>query len=109
MQIVPFGKQKGQDNGLSVISDLLEDTGVIPDTTFDTPMESQSPGRTKIDAVQAAIEEAVGEPSLDNLMIILAAIGMSKINISVAEDGGNLSVSGVIDFTEPEEKISKKD
>jgi len=114
MKIVPFGKQKGQDNGLSAYADLLEDTSApeeeeINDGGFDTPMESQSPGRTKIDEVQAAIEGVVGEPSLDNLMIILAAIGMSQVGIKVADDGSNLSISGIIDFSEPESKISKKE
>jgi hypothetical protein len=117
MKIVPFGKRKGQDNGLSVYSGLLEGIGISSeeevgeeeDGTIETPMEALSPGRTKMDEVQEAIEGVVGNPSLDNLMIILGAIGMSKINMQVADDGSHLSVSGIISFSKPDEKISKKD
>jgi len=111
MKIVPFGKQKGQEDEFFVYADLLEDTGISTDkdSAFDLPAGSQSPGKTKIDEVQSAIENVVGEPSLDNLMIILAAIGMSKIGMNLSEDGSSLSVSGIISFTAPEEKISKKE
>jgi hypothetical protein len=114
MKIVPFGKWNGQNNRISIFSNLLGDEELSfgdteEDGTFEAPMESQSTGKTKIDDVQLAIEKVVGEPSIDNLMIILAAIGMSKISIQVNEDGSHLSVSGIIDFTEPDSKISKKE
>jgi len=113
MKIIPFGKQRNQYSGVSAYAEILEEIRDTSDEdldeSFDTPMESQSPGRTKIDEVQKAIEGAVGEPSLDNLMIILAAIGMSQIGVKVSDDGSHLAINGIIDFSEPESKISKKD
>ena len=107
MKIIPFGKKRDQQDVLSVFSDHLD--GEAEESLFDSSSNSSSPGRTKIDEVQRAIEGIVGEPSLDNLMIILAAIGMTQIGIKVSGDNSSLSVSGVIDISEPDTKISKKD
>lgn len=116
MKITPFGKQKGQQDGLSVYADLLGgdmvdvgDEAADAGESIETPMEAQAPQDSLIDDVQTAIEGVVGEPSLDNLFVILSAIGMSQVNIKVAEDGSSLSVSGIIDFSDPEAKIIKKD
>lgn len=122
MKITPFGKVK---NEYSVISNLLdselsteEENDEINNRDEDSEsdknsdedsLESSSPGKIKILKVQEAIEEIVGEPSIDNLMIILSAIGMKSISLKVSEERNNLSVSGIIDFSEPDNKISKKD
>lgn len=107
MKITPFGKQKGQESGLSAYANLFEEKSDSPEKeNANNDVESH----TKIDEVQDAIIQVVGEPSLDNLMVILAAIGMSQISIKMSQDGSSIAVSGIIDFSEPEEeKIGRKE
>lgn len=108
MKITPFGKLKGQDSGMSAYANLFGDQS--DDSGEDMNSDDGMQNHTKIDELQDAIEQVVGEPSLDNLMIILAAIGMSQLNIKVSQDNSSLSVSGIIDFSEPEEeKIGRKE
>ena len=117
MKIIPFGTKKGQNYGMPVYADLMENKLATDDSseegeggdTFLSSMDNRSPGRSKIEEVQESIEQIVGEPSLDNLMIILAAIGMSQIGIKVSNDGSSLSVTGIINFDEPDSKINRKD
>ena len=106
MKIIPFGKQKEQGGDLSTYANLFEEKS---DGTKDDD-EGVLKSSTKIDEIQDAITQSVGEPSLDNLMIILAAIGMSQISMKVSQDGSSIAISGIIDFSDPEEeKIGRKE
>jgi len=112
MKILPFGKRKGQveDSSYSpTVPDAKNDKEIMPNQPANNATMNFQNNSTKIDEVQNAIIRSVGEPSLDNLMVILAAIGMSGIKLSVSEDGSSLSVSGIIRFSDKEEKITKKD
>lgn len=112
MKLVPYGKRKDQENSYLFSSNILNDMpsdNHIDEKESEEIINDSSPGREKIEKIQEAIEDVIGEPSFDGLMLILSAIGMTNIKINIDNDGTTLSVSGVINFSEPEEKISKKE
>ena len=111
MKLVPFGKRKGQDSLATEASFL--DNSISLDTVDDTaevetePSAELSDEIDKVQEVEKAISDVLGEATLDNLMIVLTAIGMTKISLSLAEDKSRLSVTGVINIS-GEEKIEKE-
>lgn len=109
MKIIPYGKN--EDYFDAVIKAGLEDLtpkdeeDEIVEKSEDESMSTEQ--ETKVQKMEDAISEILGEPSLDSLMVILTAIGMSKISLSMAEDKTHLSVAGIISLSE-DKKIKKE-
>lgn len=109
MKIIPYGKN--EDYFDAVVNASLDN---LPskdkeDEIAEKLEEDSTPAdqETKVQQMEDAISEILGEPSLDNLMIILTAIGMSKISLSMSEDKTHLSVAGIISLSE-DKKIKKE-
>jgi hypothetical protein len=116
--IVPYGKSKNTSSldKYSLFSAMEEETeveepveeapvGVAEEAPAEVDTISEDVG--KVDQVEKFLNETLGGPTLDNLMVVLTAIGMSKISISVSEDKSSLSVSGAIDLAD-DNKIKKE-
>jgi len=113
MKIVPFGKAEEY-------VDAVAQSGFESETmNLESQPEQQAPAAgkqvaaegdrdAKVQKMEAAIAEILGDPNLDNLMVVLTAIGMSKISLSMAEDNSHLSVAGIIDLSEEDNKIKKE-
>lgn len=124
MKIVPFGKKRDQkslpiSSTLEKLAQVQEPAApeenaepAIAETPTDNLNSNESPqmdaSTQKLEEIEKAIDTILGGPSLDNLMLLLTAIGMSKISISVSEDKTKLSISGIINLSEEDTKIKKE-
>jgi hypothetical protein len=111
--IVPYGKSKNTASSLEKISifSQFEDVGVeetveeAPEAASEEVTTSEDVGKVK--QVEQYLNETLGGPTLDNLMVVLTAVGMSKISISLSEDKSSLSISGAINLAD-DNKIMKE-
>jgi hypothetical protein len=113
--IVPYGKSKDSEElkKYSLFNQFeepeaeesLDDSGDALETGSDEGAITEDVG--KAEEVERYLNETLGGPTLDNLMIVLTAIGMSKISLSLSEDKSSLSVSGVIGLAD-DNKIKKE-
>ena len=120
--IVPYGKSKNTASSLEryslfsqyeeesvaeepteTIEETLEPPSEVDPATPDTISEDVG----KVEQVEKYLNETLGGPTLDNLMVVLTAVGMSKISISLSEDKSSLSVSGAISLAD-DNKIKKE-
>jgi len=114
--IVPYGKSNNTSSleKFSLFSVLeeedqmeeVEETPVVSDEISAEP-DTITEDVGKVEQVEQFLSENLGGPTLDNLMIVLTAIGMSKISINLSEDKSSLSVSGVINLAD-DNKIKKE-
>jgi hypothetical protein len=124
MELTPFGNRKNTDGPYKQVQSMFDlSTSDVEEESepsgFDEPSEtegdfdavddgSMQEDASKIKQVEESLSSILGEPSLDNLMVILTAIGMGKISMSLSEDNSSLSVSGIIELT-GDNKIKKDD
>ena len=62
----------------------------------------------RVKQVEDCLNDILGEPTLDGLMVVMTAIGASKISLNLSEDGDQLSFSGIISLTSEDKKIRKE-
>ena len=112
--IVPYGKSKNTGDSLkrySLFNDAEEapvaDEAPVVEEPSAEPQDTISEDLGKVEEVERYLNDSLGGPTLDNLMVVLTAIGMSKISISMSEDKSSLSVSGVINLAD-DNKIRKE-
>jgi hypothetical protein len=112
--IVPYGKSKNTASSLeriSIFSQFEEEIGVektieeTPEAASEEATTSEDVGKVK--QVEQYLNETLGGPTLDNLMVVLTAVGMYKISISLSEDKSSLSISGAINLAD-DNKIMKE-
>jgi hypothetical protein len=114
MIISPNGKRKDSEKELKLAFNFTEEALTDEEPIADS-FESLSPQEgdktftddSKVLQVERALGDILGEPSLDNLMVVLNAIGLVNVNLSL-KDEGKLSLSGVIELEESDKKISKE-
>jgi len=104
MQITPFGKLK--DDSFRSLADSLFPTSDEEDSDGEDGIPDSDDRGDIIQNVENAISDVLGDPSLDNLMVILHAIGMSNVSLSLSDNNEKLSVSGVIELSS-DQKIKK--
>lgn len=112
MRVIPFGKNEGYVDRIleAALDELRPEPEEVQEPEAVEPTSDEmlnADQQSKAQRMEEAIAEILGEPSLDSLMIILTAIGMSKISLSMAEDQAHLSVAGIISLSE-DKKIKKE-
>lgn len=120
MQIMPNGKVKNSekeikeafsiaDNSKEEIDLALDNSENLDDSfnmSEDSDIETEDIGKVK--QVEDCLNDILGEPTLDGLMVVMTAIGASKISLNLSEDGDQLSFSGIISLTSEDKKIRKE-
>jgi len=121
MRIIPYGKATGfsatsnindfvqtDEQADEQVEEQVQETQAVDNGTQSESDKSLSTEqKSKVQQIENAIDDILGEPSLDSLMIVLSAIGMSKISLSMSEDQSHLSVTGIINLSE-DKKIKKE-
>jgi hypothetical protein len=119
MHLTPNGKVKNSTDDLtrafSIADseeeiDLALDNSENLDDSFEMSDDSNiaSEDVSKVKQIEDCLNEILGEPTLDNLMIVLTAIGATKISLSLSENGDQLSMSGTISLSGEDKKITKE-
>jgi len=114
MLITPYGKKKESEKELkqafSFGEEAMTEEEPIADSFTDLAPDSDSSNDftddSKVLQVERALGDILGEPSLDNLMVVLKAIGLENVTMSLKE--GKLNLSGVIELEESANKIKKE-
>jgi hypothetical protein len=113
MKIIPYGNSNSYldyvtQSSIVSVPQSEETSEDVEAEEVSTEPEETDGREKKIKSMENAIAEILGEPNLDNLMIILTAVGMSKLSFSMSEDNSHLSVAGIIDLSEDDGKIKKE-
>jgi len=119
MHLTPNGKVKNSEEDLTMafsiggneeeIDNALDDSENLDDSfnmSEDPNVDTED--ISKVKQIEDCLNEILGTPTLDNLMIVLTAIGASKISLNLSEDGDTLSMSGTISLTGEDKKITKE-
>jgi hypothetical protein len=120
MHLTPNGKGKDYQENIRRAFSIMDseeaeiDTAIDDSENLDDSFQMSDDSNidsgdiSKVKQVEDFLNETLGEPSLDNLMVVLTAIGLSKISLNLSEDGDQLSLSGTINLDSEDKKITKE-